>query len=168
MSEQKSPYSTGQDNQPLDKEGNLIGIGDILRGDRGTQYKVLSVDHLQGSGSCLLECLGPVEPGWERRSASRYDLRRFYTIETKAVHEYLPSHPDLVKQMISTLLERLPAEYPTANFSRENNGYRLMIDNTIIFQGASSEDAIKHTKNYVEARIEHPTLPVGVIYGIYD
>lgn len=87
-----------QSNQPLDKKGDAIGIEDILvaRRDNGVprRYKVLAVDHLQGSGSCQLESLDPdVDPGWKTRWASRYDLHRFYEIETKAVHEYPPSHP---------------------------------------------------------------------------
>ncbi len=149
----------------LDKKGNIIGVSDILVGDNGKRFKVLSIDHLQGSGSAMVECLDSVEPGYERRGISRYGLWRYYTIESKAVHEYLPS----LRPTIHTLLEKLPTGYPTANFDGDDvNGYTLEIGSTIIFRGASSEDAIKHTKNYVEARDGHPGLPVGVIYGIYD
>ena len=73
-----------------------------------------------------------------------------------------------VNATIEDLLKKLPAGYPPAQFSKQATGYRLMIEHTMIFQGASGEDAIKHTKNYVEARDGHPNLPVGVIYGIYD
>jgi hypothetical protein len=73
-----------------------------------------------------------------------------------------------VNATIQDLLKKLPAGYPPANFSKTEAGYMLKIEHTIIFRGVSSADAIKHTKNYVEARMEHPTLPIGVIYGIYD
>ena len=84
--------------QPQDKQGNDIGVEDILVGDSGNRFKVVAIDHLQGSGAATVECLDPVEPGWERRGVSRYDLKRYYTIETKAVHEYPPSDPDLLAE----------------------------------------------------------------------
>lgn len=90
MSEQKAKYST-DDRTPLDKKGNIIGVGDILvarRSGEELRFKVLAVDTLQGSGSVQIECLGPVEPGFERRWISRHDLWQGYEIETKATHEY--------------------------------------------------------------------------------
>jgi len=73
-----------------------------------------------------------------------------------------------ITETIRILLEKLPEHYPRANFSRTTEGYQLGIASTIIFRAASASDAIKHTRNYVEARQKHPDLPVGVIYGIYD
>ena len=73
-----------------------------------------------------------------------------------------------VTETIHTLLKNLPAGYPPAKFSKTATGYMLRIGSTMIYQGVSDEDAIKHTKNYVEAREGHPNLPIGVIYGIYD
>lgn len=73
-----------------------------------------------------------------------------------------------VEEAVRTLLEKLPKSYPPYIFSRNGKGYWLETERTIIFRGASSAEAIKHTKNYVEARKSHPNLPVGVIYGIYD
>lgn len=73
-----------------------------------------------------------------------------------------------VTATINTLLEKLPEGYPPAQFSKGTTGYMLMIEHTIIFQGATAEEAIRHTTNYIEAREGHPNLPVGVIYGIYD
>lgn len=73
-----------------------------------------------------------------------------------------------VNETIQSLLKQLPAGYPPAQFSKTATGYRLQIEHTTIFRDASGLDAIKHTKNYVEARDGHPDLPVGVIYGIYD
>jgi hypothetical protein len=154
--------------QPQDKQGNDIGVEDILVSDHGHRFKVLSIDHLQGSLSAMVKCLDSVEPGYEQRGISRYDLCRYYTIETKAVHEYLPSDPKLVEETVRNLLTQLPKSYPPYIFSRNERGYWLEIERTIIFRGASSADAIKHTKNYVEAREGHPDLPIGVIYGIYD
>lgn len=154
--------------QPHDKKGDDIGIGDVIVSDSGNRFEVLSVDHLQGSGAATVKCLDPVEKGFEQREISRYDLKRYYTIESKAVHEYLPSDPKLVGATIQDLLAKLPADYPQATFSYEPPSYKLMIGNTMIFQGASSSDAIKHTRNYVQEREGHPDLPVGVIYGIYD
>lgn len=69
---------------------------------------------------------------------------------------------------IHALLKQLPERYPPATFSKEADGYRLEIDCTIIFHGASIDDAVRHTENYVQARKNSPTLPIGVIYGIYD
>ena len=73
------------DNQPRDKKGNPIGIGNTLiaRRDDGEElrYRVLAIDRLQGSGSVQLECLSPVEPGFERRWESRHWLWRLYEIE---------------------------------------------------------------------------------------
>jgi len=77
--------------QPLDKKGNDIGVEDILISDNGHRFKVVSIDHLQGSGAATVKCLDPVEEGFEQRGISRYDLKRYYTIESKAIHEYLPS-----------------------------------------------------------------------------
>ena len=75
---------------------------------------------------------------------------------------------DEVNKTVHALLEELPTSYPPAIFSRNANGYWLEIERTIIFRGTSGLDAIKHTKHYVEARKASPTLPIGVIYGIYD
>jgi hypothetical protein len=79
-----------------------------------------------------------------------------------------PMSEDEVNAAIHALLEQLPAGYPPATFQKTTTGYWLTIDRTIIFRDASGEDAIKHTTHYVEARKDSPTLPVGVIYGIYD
>lgn len=73
-----------------------------------------------------------------------------------------------VNKTIKALLEQLPASYPPYIFSKSDRGYWLEIERTIIFRRASAEEAIKHTKNYVEARKASPNLPIGVIYGIYD
>ena len=73
-----------------------------------------------------------------------------------------------VKEAIHALLEQLPKSYPPFIFSRNEKGYWLEIERTIIFRGASGEDAIKHTTHYVQARKDSPSLPIGVIYGIYD
>ena len=74
-----------QNKQPRDKNGNVIVVGNILiaRRDDGEalRYKVIAVDHLQGSGSVQLECLSPVEPGFERRWESRYWVWQIYEIE---------------------------------------------------------------------------------------
>jgi len=86
-----------QDKQPRDRNGKIIGIGDILvaravktldvgfvlleKTDKTWRYRVIAVDHLQGSGAVTVECLEPVEPGFERRSISRHDLLRLYEIE---------------------------------------------------------------------------------------
>lgn len=71
--------------QPLDKHGNPVRLWDVLvtQGPHGEKwrYLVLGSDSLQGSGSVKVECLDPVEPGFERRSISRYDLWRFYEVE---------------------------------------------------------------------------------------
>jgi hypothetical protein len=69
---------------------------------------------------------------------------------------------------IQALLKQLPTSYPPTKFEETPTGYALSIDHTVIFRDASAEDALKHTRNYVEAREGHPDLPVGVIYGIYD
>jgi hypothetical protein len=68
---------------------------------------------------------------------------------------------------INALLEKLPANYPPARLTKAA-GYTLEIDHTIIFRDVTLEEAIKHTRNYVDARREHPNMPIGVIYGIYD
>jgi hypothetical protein len=73
-----------------------------------------------------------------------------------------------VNATIQALLKQLPAGYPPASFTKTAEGYMLQIDHTIIYREASGEEAIKHTTHYVEARKDSPTLPVGVIYGIYD
>jgi hypothetical protein len=73
-----------------------------------------------------------------------------------------------VNAAIHGLLKELPADYPPATFRKDAEGYWLEIDRTIIFREATGEEAIQHTANYVEARKNSPTLPVGVIYGIYD
>jgi hypothetical protein len=75
---------------------------------------------------------------------------------------------DEVNKTVHALLEELPKSYPPFIFSRNANGYWLEIERTIIFRGASGEDAIKHTTHYVQARKNNPSLPIGVIYGIYD
>jgi hypothetical protein len=69
---------------------------------------------------------------------------------------------------LQDLLKRLPANYPPAKLTEVDGKFTLTIDSTAIFRDASSEDAIKHTTNYVEAREQNPNLPVGVIYGRYD
>lgn len=73
-----------------------------------------------------------------------------------------------VNEAIHALLAQLPANYPPATFSKDDAGYQLQIDHTIIFQGADAEEAIQETTDYVQARKNSPTLPVGVIHGIYD
>ena len=73
-----------------------------------------------------------------------------------------------VKQAIQPLLQRLPKNYPAALIDRDVLGYSLKIGHTLIFKETTGRDAIKHTTNYVEAREKSPTLPIGVIYGIYD
>lgn len=76
------------DKTPRDIKGDIIHVGDILKaGD--WRYKVLAIDTLQGSGSVQLENLQPVEPGWERRWASRYELwQGHYEIETPALDPF--------------------------------------------------------------------------------
>jgi hypothetical protein len=103
--------------------------------------------------------------------------------EAQSLHQWLADHAaqihsdvhgetvdDQAETMatINTLLENLPIGYPPARVSKEPTGYKLRIDNTNIFHSASAADAIKHTKNYVEARKTNPDLPIGVIYGNYD
>lgn len=75
---------------------------------------------------------------------------------------------DEVREVIEALLKRLPVGYPVAKLSKDENGYMLTVAYTIIFRGALSEEAIRHTTHYVKAREKSPTLPVGVIYGLYD
>lgn len=73
-----------------------------------------------------------------------------------------------VTETVQALLTRLPENYPKGEFTKESDGYRLVVGGTAIFHRASGLDAIKDTANYVVARKDSPTLPVGVIYGIYD
>ena len=87
----------------------------------------------------------------------------------KGSPRYVPKITDeKAVETIQALLKELPAHYPAANFTKETAGYQLMIGHTMIFKGASSEDAVKHTENYIEARRGYPDLPIGVIYGLYD
>lgn len=71
--------------QPLDKHGNPVRLWDVLvaQRDHGEKWRflVLGSDTLHSSGSVKVECLQRVEPGFERRSISRYDLYRFYEVE---------------------------------------------------------------------------------------
>jgi len=64
-----------RDIQPRDNNKEVVNIGDVIvsKGDQ-RRYKVLSVDNLQGSGAVKVECLFPVEPGYEQHEISRYDL----------------------------------------------------------------------------------------------
>lgn len=72
------------------------------------------------------------------------------------------------EKAILALLKELPAHYPEPKFTKEERGYVLEIDRTLIFNGVPEEEALKDTRHYVEARKKSPTLPIGVIYGIYD
>ncbi len=74
-----------------------------------------------------------------------------------------------VSKTVHALLEQLPAGYyQLASFTKTVDGYMLQIDHTIIYRDATAEEAIKHTTHYVEERKKSPTLPIGVIYGVYD
>ena len=73
-----------------------------------------------------------------------------------------------VTETIQALLEKLPEGYPVAKFSKETGGYWLLIGGTIIYRDVTGQEAIADTANYVIARKGHPTLPTGVIRGIYD
>lgn len=83
------------DNEPKDRHGTSIAIGDILRatgsGETIWRYKVLKIDRLQGSQSAYIECLNNVEPGWEKRWVSRYDLCRYYEIKERGNHDNYPA-----------------------------------------------------------------------------
>ena len=72
------------------------------------------------------------------------------------------------EKAILALLKELPKNYPEPKFTREEQGYILEIDRTLIFNGVSLEEALDDTRHYVEARKKSPGLPIGVIYGIYD
>lgn len=98
------------------------------------------------------------------------ELIREYERKNERAEELAAKQKDEaeVNKTILALLRKLPAGYPEAMFRKGTMGYHLEIGRTIVFQGASPEDAIKHTTNYVEAREQHPDLPVGVIHGIYD
>lgn len=110
--------------------------------------------------------------GHQRQDATLTLLLDAYERSGKPSHTMQAERDEWAQQQVDetlhTLLEQLPVEYPPATLSRDAKGYRLEIDRIIIFQGASGEDAIRHTKHYVEARAGHPDLPVGVIYGVYD
>lgn len=73
-----------------------------------------------------------------------------------------------VTETVQALLTRLPEGYPAASFTKEPDGYRLTVGGGAIFHRASGLQAIADTANYVVARKGHPTLPTGVIRGIYD
>lgn len=79
-----------------------------------------------------------------------------------------PMDPAEVENAIAALLAQLPAHYPEAVFSKDKYGYMLTIEHTVIFKAVSGEAAIEETKDYVEARKTSPTLPIGVIHGLYD
>lgn len=103
-----------------------------------------------------------------------YALRNLQALEQQVRQQKIaerlhkPIEPVEVENTIAALLKELPPNYPEAKFTKEPDGYQLMIGYTMIFRAASGSDAIKHLKNYVEVRKDSPTLPIGVIYGIYD
>jgi hypothetical protein len=103
-----------------------------------------------------------------------YALRNLQALERQVRQQRIaerlnrPMDPVEVENKIAALLKELPAHYPEPKFTKEERGYVLEIDRTLIFNGVSAEDAIKHTRHYVEARKESSDLPIGVIYGIYD
>ncbi|SRR5258708_6247410 len=68
--------------QPKDRNGKLIMVGNILKSGN-MRFKVIGVDPLQGSTAAQVECLDPVEPGFERRWISRYDLWQSYSVEAE-------------------------------------------------------------------------------------
>lgn len=67
-------------------------------------------------------------------------------------------------------LARLPQAYPTAVLTRDTPGnrYMLMVGDTVIFHSIKATDALACVTRYVRERENSPTLPVGVIDGIYD
>src|SRR5258708_7246085 len=68
--------------QQKDRNGKLIMVGNILKSGN-MRFKVIGVDPLQGSTAAQVECLDPVEPGFERRWISRYDLWQSYSVEAE-------------------------------------------------------------------------------------
>ena len=124
--------------------------------------QTISIEHLpQGNFTLTPEEAWSVFQRLKERQTEIYDMvlqrQKSKNMGETEVHE-----------AIAALLKRLPAGYPEGTFTKGTKGYQLEIDNTIIFRDAIPEDAITHTKNYVEARERIPGLPVGVIYGIYD
>jgi hypothetical protein len=83
-------------------------------------------------------------------------------------HKASPMSEEEVTETVQALLTRLPENYPPAKFSKETGGYWLLVGGTIIYRDVTGLDAIADTANYVIARKGHPTLPTGVIRGIYD
>jgi len=73
-----------------------------------------------------------------------------------------------IEPIIQAQLVKLPDDYPTSCFTKDEHGYKLSIGNTLIFHSASAREAIERTRRYVAERDRQPGLPVGVIDGIYD
>jgi hypothetical protein len=67
---------------PHDNHGIAVHVGDVLVGlpGRSHRYEVIGIDRLQGSLAVTVRCLFPVEPGWETRGISRYDLWQGYEV----------------------------------------------------------------------------------------
>ena len=96
-------------------------------------------------------------------------LRRLPEERVSELGHKAPAMSDTeVTETVQALLSRLPENYPKGEFTKEPDGYRLVVGGTAIFHRASGLEAIKDTANYVVARKNSPTLPIGVIYGIYD
>lgn len=74
-----------QKKYPHDNHGVPVHIGDVLVGlpgrlNEGRRYEVIDIDRLQGSLAVKVQCLFPVEPGWETQEISRYDLWQGYEV----------------------------------------------------------------------------------------
>lgn len=73
-----------------------------------------------------------------------------------------------VHAAVSNLLHQLPLPFDSAFVREDEEGYRLKINDQVIFQGLDGDAAIEATRRYVSARVMNPDLPSNTPDGLNE